>query len=411
MPFYHKMGTIPAKRHTVYRKPDGSLFREQVMGTKGFSGIQSILYHHYPPTGVIRTSPLGRRLPQYEEQGALLHRHFRTSLCAEGGDAVMGRRYVLGNDDLLIGVANATETMDYFYRNGDGDEVLYVQSGTGTIETMFGTLPYRKGDYIVLPIGTIYRVVPDAAAAPGEVDASRTAVGAGASDTAAAPGSGSRFLVVETNSWIATPKRYRNEHGQLLEHSPFCERDIRLPETLETHTDLGEFEIRTNSRGMLHAIVVDHHPFDVVGWDGYLYPWIFNIEDFEPITGRIHMPPPIHQTFEGHNFVICSFVPRLYDYHPQAIPAPYYHSNVDSDEVLFYSEGHFMSRNGIEAGSITLHPAGIPHGPHPGKAEASIGKRETSELAVMIDTFRPLKVVQAAWQWEDPDYAYSWAHK
>ncbi|MEW9671727.1 homogentisate 1,2-dioxygenase [Ammoniphilus sp. 3BR4] len=385
MTFYKQMGNIPRKRHVQFPKEDGSLYREQVMGTKGFSGIQSILYHHHMPTAVAKAELLGEYGPQYEEQGALCHRHFRTAMHQEEGDAVSGREYVLGNEDLLIGVVNPTKPMDYFYRNGDGDELLFVHKGTGKVETMYGTLSYRPGDYIVMPIGTIHRFLPD----EGE----------------------SRFLVVETNSWITTPKRYRNAHGQLLEHSPFCERDIRVPEELVTHTEAGEFEVRTKSRGFIHRHILEHHPLDVVGWDGYLYPWIFNVEDFEPITGRIHLPPPIHQTFEGNNFVICSFVPRLYDYHPEAIPAPYYHSNVDSDEVLYYVRGNFMSRKGIEEASITLHPLGIPHGPHPGKIEASIGKKETLELAVMIDTFRPLKVVRKTQIYEDQSYMYSWLEK
>ncbi len=382
MPFYRQMGKLPRKRHVKFSKEDGTLYREQVMGTKGFSGIQSILYHHYMPTSVSKAELIGSYTPEYEEQGALTHRHFRTAMHQEESDAVSGREYLLGNEDLLIGVVNPTKGMDTFYRNGDGDELLFVHKGTGKVETMFGTLTYRPGDYIVMPIGTIHRYLPD----EGE----------------------SRFLVIETTSWISTPKRYRNAHGQLLEHSPFCERDIRVPEELVAYQELGAFEVHTKSRGFLHRHIMDHHPLDVIGWDGYLYPWIFNVEDFEPITGRIHLPPPIHQTFEGNNFVICSFVPRLYDYHPDAIPAPYYHSNVDSDEVLYYVKGNFMSRKGIEEASITLHPLGIPHGPHPGKIEASIGKKETLELAVMIDTFRPLKVVKNAQKMEDAGYMYSW---
>ncbi|NGQ96135.1 homogentisate 1,2-dioxygenase [Brevibacillus sp. SYP-B805] len=384
MPFYRQMGEIPRKRHIIFRKQDGSLYREQVMGTKGFSGIQSILYHHNPPTQIVKSELIGDCRLEYEEQGDLCHRHFHTNQLSESGDAVAGRRYLLGNEDIRIGVVNPTEKMAYFYRNGDGDEILFVHVGTGKIETIFGTLTYRPGDYIVIPVGTIYRVLPDA----GE----------------------SKFLVIESSSWITTPKRYRNDHGQLLEHSPFCERDIRGPEVLETHTEKGEFEVRTKSREYLHSHILPHHPLDVVGWDGYLYPWIFNIADFEPITGRIHMPPPIHQTFEADNFVICSFVPRLYDYHPEAIPTPYYHSNVDSDEVLYYVKGNFMSRKGVSEGSITLHPSGIPHGPHPGTIEASIGKKETVELAVMIDTFRPLRVVKQAHPVEDKNYKYSWNH-
>lgn len=380
--YYRRMGELPRKRHVQFRKEDGTLYREQVMGTKGFSGTQSILYHHHMPTAVAKASIARSCKVEFEENKELSHRHFRTKAYRETGDAVNGRHFLLGNEDLLIGVVNPTENMNYFYRNGNGDEMLFIHHGSGKIETMFGTISYRSGDYVVIPIGTIYRVLPN------EGD--------------------SKFLVVEANSQITTPRRYRNEYGQLLEHSPFCERDIRGPEVLKTHNEKGEFTVLTKSRGALHKHVLQHHPLDVAGWDGYLYPWVFNIEDFEPITGRIHQPPPVHQTFEGHNFVVCSFVPRLYDYHPEAIPAPYYHSNVNSDEMLYYVEGNFMSRKGVEEESITLHPSGIPHGPHPGKVEASIGKKETIELAVMIDTFRPLKIVQHAQDLEDTQYMYSW---
>ncbi|KAA0550063.1 homogentisate 1,2-dioxygenase [Bacillus sp. BGMRC 2118] len=382
--YYRQMGEIPHKRHTMFKKEDGTLFREQVMGTKGFSGTQSILYHHHLPTEVVSSKILSSYLPEYETDESLKHRHLLTEDIETAGDALFAREYLLGNNDLLIGTVMVTEEMKGFYRNGDGDEMLYVHDGNGTIETMFGTITYRPGDYVVIPIGTIYRVVPDEP---------------------------TKLLFVEAFSQITTPRRYRNEYGQLLEHSPFCERDIRGPEKLLTYAEKGEFEVITKSRGYLHSHVLNHHPLDVVGWDGYLYPWVFNIEDFEPITGRVHQPPPVHQTFEGHNFVVCSFVPRLYDYHPEAIPAPYYHSNVNSDELLYYVEGNFMSRKGIKRGSITLHPSGIPHGPHPGTTEASIGKKETLELAVMIDTFKPLKVVKRAQTIEDQNYMYTWIEK
>ncbi|MBP1930556.1 homogentisate 1,2-dioxygenase [Ammoniphilus resinae] len=382
MPFYRQMGEIPKKRHTIFRKPDGSLYREQVMGTKGFSGMQSILYHHHPPTQMMKSELFADCRIEYEEQADLCHRHLLTGKYTDTSDAIAGRQYLLGNEDVVIGVVNPTEKMDYFYRNGDGDELLFVHHGTGRIETLFGTLTYQPGDYVVIPIGTIYRVLPDAGR--------------------------SKFLVIESTSWITTPNRYRNQHGQLLEHSPFCERDLKAPEVLETHSEVGEYEVRTKSRGYLHSHTYPYHPLDVVGWDGYIFPYIFNIGDFEPITGRIHMPPPIHQTFEAHNFVVCSFVPRLFDYHPEAVPTPYYHSNVNSDEVLYYVEGNFMSRKGIGEESVTLHPSGIPHGPHPGTVEASLGKKETKELAVMIDTFRPLKVVKQAQYLEDSKYKYSW---
>ncbi|MCM3599040.1 homogentisate 1,2-dioxygenase [Metabacillus idriensis] len=382
--YYRALGKIPHKRHTMFKKEDGSLYREQVMGTKGFSGTQSILYHHYMPTEVAKSELLHSYLPEYEQMDSLKHRHFFTDALQSKGDAFEAREYILGNDDLLIGTVLAGKPMESYYRNGDGDELLFVHFGNGTIETMFGVITYRPGDYINIPIGTIYRIVPEAE---------------------------TKFLFIESFSQITTPKRYRNEYGQLLEHSPFCERDFRGPEQLLTFEARGEFEVLTKSRGYMHKHTFNHHPFDVAGWDGYLYPWAFNIEDFEPITGRIHQPPPVHQTFEGHNFVVCSFVPRMYDYHPESIPAPYYHSNVNSDELLYYVEGNFMSRKGIKQGSITLHPSGIPHGPHPGKTEASIGKKETLELAVMIDTFRPLKIVKQAKKIEDADYMYTWVEK
>jgi homogentisate 1,2-dioxygenase len=381
--YYRQMGKIPHKRHTMFKKEDGSLYREQVMGTRGFSGTESILYHHYMPTEVVKSKLVGSYLPVYEEQHSLKHRHFITSMIAKKGDALNAREYILGNQDLLIGTVNVTEPMKGYYRNGDGDEMLFIHYGTGHIETMFGTITYRQGDYIIIPIGTIYRVIPNA-------------------------NNKTKLLFVESFSQITTPRKYRNEYGQLLEHSPYCERDLRGPERLDTYNQKGEYEVLTKSRGSIHSHILGHHPLDVVGWDGYLYPWVFNSEDFEPITGRVHQPPPVHQTFEGNNFVVCSFVPRMYDYHPEAIPAPYYHSNVNSDELLYYVEGNFMSRKGIQQESITLHPSGIPHGPHPGKTEASIGKKETLELAVMIDTFHPLNVVKSASEMEDNKYMYSW---
>jgi homogentisate 1,2-dioxygenase len=386
MMFYRQMGRIPHKRHTMFKKEDGSLFREQVMGTRGFSGTQSILYHHYMPTEVLKSVLISSYLPEYEEQASLKHRLFLTNMTEKKGDALSAREYILGNQDLLIGTASVNEPMKSYYRNGDGDEMLFVHYGSGKLETMFGTISYRPGDYLLIPIGTIYRMIPD--------EQEET-----------------KLLFIESFSQITTPRRYRNEYGQMLEHSPFCERDFRGPEKLETYDQKGEFEVVTKSRGSLHSHLLGHHPLDVVGWDGYLYPWAFNVEDFEPITGRIHQPPPVHQTFEGNNFVVCSFVPRLFDYHPEAIPAPYYHSNVNSDELLYYVKGNFMSRKGVQLESITLHPSGIPHGPHPGKTEASIGKKETLELAVMIDTFHPLKVVKKASKIEDSSYMFSWVEK
>ncbi|HHU6751059.1 TPA: homogentisate 1,2-dioxygenase [Staphylococcus pseudintermedius] len=385
MTFYQQRGIIPHKRHVQFKKTDGTLYREQLMGMKGFDGVQSLLYHHHSPTEFFKSTYEGAFDPAYEPQTELRPRAFFTDLAKnETGDAISNREYILGNDDLLIGVATTNKAMDYFYRNSDGDELLFVHYGSGKIETTFGTIHYNRWDYVKIPIGTIYRVIPEEK---------------------------TKFLVVETMSWITTPKRYRNEYGQYQEHSPFCERDFVGPESLDTHDEKGEFEVLTRKHNQWHKHYFKHHPLDVVGWDGNIYPWKFYILDHEPITGRIHQPPPVHQTFEGHNFVICSFVPRLFDYHPDAIPAPYYHSNIESDEVLYYVDGDFMSRKGIREGAITLHPGGIPHGPHPGKIEQSIGAEATAELAVMIDTFRPLKVLQDAQYMEDEDYQYSWVEE
>lgn len=385
MTYYVKMGRIPHKRHTQFRQEDGSLYYEQLMGTKGFSSIQSLIYHINQPTQVKKAEKIRDVRYEYEEKGALQHRHFRTWNTEVGGDFLEAREIFLANDDVALGVARPNRQMDYFYRNGEGDELLFVHEGKGKIESIFGDLSFNPGDYLVIPIGTTYRVVLESEEA--------------------------HFFIIESSSSIVTPKRYRNEFGQLLEHSPFCERDIRTPERLEPKDEKGEFEIRVRAQGMITSYTYDFHPLDAVGWDGYLYPYAFSIHDFEPITGSVHQPPPVHQTFEGHNYVICSFVPRLFDYHPEAIPAPYVHSNVDSDEVLYYVDGDFMSRRGIEQGSITLHPSGLPHGPHPGKVEESIGKKETQELAVMVDTFRPLYVVKKAHELEDKEYMSSWLPK
>ena len=384
MPFYHRLGELPHKRHTQFRRPDGSLYHEQVMGTRGFEGIQSIVYHRRAPTAILQAEDRGPIEIALEQPGALRHRHFRTRQLAPGGDFITGRQPLLHNNDVTISIVLPAEPMNYHYRNGQGDELIFVDRGEGRIESLFGTLPFRRGDYLVIPIGTTYRLVTSGPA---------------------------KLLVFETRGSIETPRRYRNEHGQLLEHSPYCERDIRVPQDLASHDEAGEFVVLVRARDRLTMHTLDHHPLDAVGWDGYLYPWAFNIEDFEPITGRVHQPPPVHQTFKGPNFVICSFVPRKFDYHPLAIPAPYNHSNVDSDEVLYYVEGNFMSRKGIEEGSISLHPSGLPHGPHPGAAEGSIGKQGTEELAVMIDTFHPLRVALAALAIEDAQYAYSWIER
>jgi homogentisate 1,2-dioxygenase len=382
MPFYHKLGDIPHKRHTQFRKPNGGLYREEVMGLEGFSGIQSLLYHHFLPPRVLHVEDLGPATTEYTSYGALRHRAFKTADIAQGGDAISARRVLLGNRDVELGVCAPTQSMNYFYRNAQAYEVWFVHEGTGMLKTQFGNLPFVGGDYIVIPYGTTWQLHLNTSHA--------------------------RFFTIESPSQIEPPKRYRNKYGQLLEHAPYCERDIRTPIELEAHTETGEFEVRVKARNQLSRHILDHHPFDVVGWDGYLYPWIFSIHDFEPITGRIHQPPPIHQTFEGHNFVVCSFVPRLFDYHPQGIPAPYNHSNVNSDEMIYYCDGNFMSRKGIEKYDITIHPSGLPHGPQPGATEASIGVAKTEELAVMVDTFNPLDIALHALEMEKPEYMNSW---
>jgi len=319
----------------------------------------------------------------YAEYGALRHRAFQTLGMPKGGDPVSARRTLLGNKDVTMGLSLPTRGMDYFYRNAQAYECWFVHEGRGVLRSQFGVLSFMPGDYIVIPYGTTWKMDLETP--------------------------GARFFVIESPSAIEPPKRYRNNYGQLLEHAPYCERDFRVPEQLDVHDEKGEFEVRVKARDTLTRHILDYHPHDVVGWDGYLYPWIFNIGDFEPITGRIHQPPPVHQTFSGWNYVVCSFVPRLFDYHPDGIPAPYNHSNVNSDEVIYYCEGNFMSRKGIDQYDITLHPSGLPHGPQPGATEASIGKEKTEELAVMVDTFNPLYVTKAALELEKPEYQDSWS--
>ncbi len=381
MPFYQTLGSVPHKRHTQFKKPDGKLYREEVMGLEGFSSIQSILYHHFLPPRVKRTEDLGSAKPDYVDFGPIRHRAFKTHQTPPGPDPVTARIPLLGNNDLILGVSRSQNSMDYFYRNSQAYETWWVHDGSGILKSQFGNLPFHKGDYIVIPFGVTWQMQLNEEC---------------------------KFFTIENPSQIEPPKRYRNGYGQLLEHSPYCERDIRVPSALETHTERGEFEVRVKVRDRLSRHILDYHPHDVIGWDGYLYPWIFNIEDFEPITGRLHMPPPIHQTFDGHNFVVCSFVPRLFDYHPEGIPAPYNHSNIQSDEVLYYAEGNFMSRKGIDRSDISLHPFGLAHGPQPGMTEASIGKTETKELAVMVDTFHPLNLTKQALEMEKPEYMDTW---
>ncbi len=383
MPSYRTLGQIPPKRHTQFRKPDGSLYAEELFGEEGFSGCFSLLYHQYPPTRVTRIERYGEVCRQEWPQDIHRHHHFRTTNLEPGGDPITGRHLLMYNNDCAMSVAEPTQKMDYFYRNAMGDEVLFVHYGQGTLETTFGLLPYHDGDYLVIPRGTTWRVLP-------------------ASDK-------QRFLVVEGfGGPIQPPKRYRNEFGQLLEHAPYSERDLRVPDELPTHDERGEYQVRIKVNGEIMTYTFDFYPLDLVGWDGYLYPYAFNLADFEPITGRVHQPPPVHQTFEGPNFVLCSFCPRKLDYHPQAEPIPYNHSNIDSDEMMYYVAGNYAARKGIEVASITLHPRGIPHGPQPGTVEKSLGAETTDELAVMVDTFRPLKLAADAEGIDDPNYPFSW---
>ncbi|MFN8251680.1 MAG: homogentisate 1,2-dioxygenase [Ferruginibacter sp.] len=384
MPHYYTLGKIPHKRHTQFRKPDGGLYSEQLFSTEGFSDDYALLYHCHPPTQIIRTEPQVDVSPQIAEEKMLQHRCFEGFSIKPGGDFLQSRIPVLVNNDChIVLAAPQTGTGNHFYKNTDADEMIFVHEGSGVVKTQYGQLPFGYGDYIVLPRGTIYQI---------EFKDDKN-----------------RLFIVESFSPLRYPKRYMSKYGQLMEHAPFCERDIRAPQDLQTFDEKGDFLIKAKKKGVLYGLHYGTHPFDVIGWDGCCYPYIFSIHDFEPITGRVHQPPPVHQTFETNAFVVCSFVPRLYDYHPDAIPAPYNHSNIDSDEVLYYVDGDFMSRKHVTRGMITLHPAGIPHGPHPGAVEKSIGSKETKELAVMVDTFRPLMLTKQALEIENRDYVMSWA--
>ncbi len=385
MPFYKQLGQIPPKRHTVFRQPNGELYHEQLFGTVGFEGMSSLLYHVHPPTVVKEILGSESVAPEIAVDKNLAMFSLQGFQLEPNADFLKSRTPLLVNSDCYIELAGPTASMtDCFYKNADADEVFFVHQGSGVLKTQLGNINFAYGDYLVIPRGMIYQIHFNDA--------------------------NNRLFIVQSFSPVYTPKRYRNWFGQLLEHSPYCERDIRPPHELETHSEVGDFLIKIKKQDMVYNYVYAHHPFNVIGWDGYNYPYAFSIHDFEPITGRVHQPPPVHQTFETAGFVMCSFVPRLYDYHPDSIPAPYNHSNIDSDEVLYYVDGDFMSRNNIEKGQITLHPAGIPHGPHPGAYERSIGKTETQELAVMIDTFRPLKLTTQALGLKVEGYEKSWIH-
>ncbi|MFT2007071.1 homogentisate 1,2-dioxygenase [Pontibacter sp. 13R65] len=384
MAYYHKLGNIPHKRHTQFRQPDGSLYAEQLVGTLGFSGVASLLYHVNPPTRISRIGEPVPFAPKVADNVKLAPHHLRTlQLTETGPDYLSARKTLLLNNDVAISICSPSERkMSYSYKNAQADEVVFVHEGSGVLYSQMGKLEFNEGDYLVIPRTIIHHFH----FADGPV----------------------RLLIIESFSPVETVRRYRNQFGQLLEHSPYSERDLRPPHELIEYQPGGEHLVQIKKEGFLHQYYYDFSPYDVVGWDGYFYPYAFSIYDFEPITGRVHQPPPVHQTFEAHNFVICSFVPRLFDYHPLAIPAPYNHSNVDSDEVLYYVDGDFMSRKGVDRASFTVHPGGIPHGPHPGTVEASIGKKETKEYAVMIDTFKPLHLTEDALTFMDEKYPMSW---
>ncbi|MBX2985611.1 MAG: homogentisate 1,2-dioxygenase [Bacteroidia bacterium] len=383
MPFYQRIGQVPPKRHTQFRKPDGSLYAEELISTEGFSSIYSIVYHNYPPTMIKQIGKSVDISPKYVTTDNITPRCLQGFNVQPKEDYLESRVVLFGNNDVNVAVAAPKKSMtDYFFKNSEGDEIIFVHHGSGTMKSIYGELQFKYGDYIVVPRGTIYQMHFN------DED--------------------NRLLITQSFSPVTFPRRYTNNQGQLLEHSPFCERDIKTPQNLKTYDEHGDFLVKVRKTGYQYDFVYATHPFDAIGWDGLVYPYIFSIHDYEPITGRVHMPPPIHQQFEGHNFVICSFVPRMYDYHPLAIPAPYHHSNVDSDEVLYYVDGEFMSRKHVDKGMFTIHPKGIPHGPHPGTLEKSIGQKETRELAVMIDTFNASYLTQAALDVEDNQYYRSW---
>ena len=385
MPFYRHLGNIPHKRHTVFKQANGELHHEQLFGTIGFDGMSSLLYHIHPPTLV--KDILGKKdiSPKVAIDKNLQLRAFKGFDVPVVGDLIDSRIPVLTNSDVTLYLSRPGKVNEnYFYKNVDADEVIFIHEGKGILRSQVGNIEFSYGDYLVIPRGMIYKMDFE--------------------------DKNNRHFITESKHPVYTPKRYRNWFGQLLEHSPYCERDFRTPKDLETHNEKGDFVVKIKKEGILYDYCYASHPFDVAGWDGFNYPYAFSIHDFEPITGRVHQPPPVHQTFETSAFVICSFCPRLYDYHPEAIPAPYNHSNIDSDEVLYYVDGDFMSRNDISKGQITLHPSGIPHGPHPGAYERSIGKTKTEELAVMVDTFKPLKLTEQALEIEVKDYYKSWIH-
>ena len=379
MPFYQTRGEVPTKRHTQFRDDTGNLYWEELISRKGFSHMYSNVYHVHPPTSVEAVGELKKYNLKAVEQ-THRHHHIRTANVESNGDAISSRIPLFFNSDVIISKAHVKDSMKSLYRNGNADEVLFIHTGSGIFKSNFGNMALTAGDYLVIPRGVIW-----------QIDLKEDM----------------RILVTESSSPIETPTRYRNKFGQLLEHSPFSERDIRTPDFVDPVDD-SPMDVEVKLRHGIQTYGYQHHPFDIVGWDGYYFPYIFNINDFMPITGKIHQPPPVHQTFQANGFVICSFVPRPFDYHDQSVPAPYAHSNVDSDEIIYYVEGNFMSRKGIDEQSISYHPMGLPHGPHPGKIVESLSAKETNELAVMIDTFKPLNMTEATLDIDDEGYPYSW---
>ncbi|HKF80084.1 MAG TPA: homogentisate 1,2-dioxygenase [Thermoleophilaceae bacterium] len=383
---YERRGEVPAKRHVAVRQPGGNgrgqLLTEEVMGYEGFSGNETILYHLHSPC---RLDSVGDFRPIVRDEWvpeAHVHRLADTNPVEPGGDPLTGRRLLMFNGDLEVSVCKPDEQPEGFYRNGEGDEVIYVHRGGGVLRTIFGMVPFRPKDYIVIPRGTTHTF---------ELDEDEQV-----------------WLSFHTPGEIETPGRYRNRYGQLLEHAPFSQRDFHPPSGLETRDESGEYSLTVRVRGGYQHYLLDRHPFDVVGWDGYVWPYTFNADDFEPRAGRFHLPPPSHQTFQGRNFVICTFAPRMLDWDPQAVPIPYHHSNIQSEEVMFYAEGDYAARKGVDVGCITLHPSGLPHGPQPGAVEKALGAKRTDELAVMWDTFRPLRLASLWREVDKPEYALSW---
>lgn len=383
MPHYYRLGNIPQKRHIQFRKANGALYAEELFSTEGFSDSYALLYHCHPPTAIEAIGTPYSVAPVPILQHQLQHRSFQGFKVLPQADYLQSRQPILINADVQISLAAPQQSLTrYFYKNADADELIFIHEGTGTLLTQYGQIPFEYGDYIIIPRGTIYQIHFNT--------------------------DNNRLLIAESTSPYTIPQRYLNHTGQLMEHAPFCERDIKQPQNLQTIDEKGAFQLLIKKQGYMYPYQYAYHPFDVVGWDGCNYPYAFSIHNFEPITGRVHQPPPVHQTFQTRGFVVCSFVPRLYDYHPLAIPAPYNHSNIDSDELLYYVDGDFMSRKSVQRGQLTLHPGGIPHGPHPGTVEKSIGKTHTHELAVMIDTFKPLQLTQQAIDIEDITYYKSW---